>query len=331
MSKPLSTLDFFEFQAFRTTTLQVAPLLVDASEHSFALSLRRRFPEIPPSTHFNAHYRCHVAEKFLTLNPLFSELKDQSIVSRGVRQTLSVLFSDAATHGFTVAIPSDVYPEYQRIAERALCQIVHYDAQYGLAKPEVLEAADVVLWCHPTKPWGDVETESQMSAMKAWLTKQATRRLWIDSVYQPKLTQELREWYDLGQTVCMTSLSKGWVEPLVAGIAFVPPQDANRFRLLFASLSKDEHSIRKAYAALTEHSERPIEIQSVLLDLAKARAAQLNDSLSFSGYFAISPHSAEWWLEQGVLVIPFSVFGSSGSGSIISSLQSLLMPSENYR
>ncbi|MDX8400674.1 MAG: aminotransferase class I/II-fold pyridoxal phosphate-dependent enzyme [Gallionellaceae bacterium] len=329
MSKALSTFDFFEFQSFRTTALQEDKSFLDASEHRLVQSLRPRFPEIHPSTCGQAPYRCHLADAFLELTPYFSDLKNQSVVCQGVRQTLAVLFTDAASHGLTVALPSDVYPEYQRIAERVSCPVVCYEAQHGLPKQEILGEADVVLWCHPAKPWGDVETENQKSAIKDWLANHSSHRLWIDSVYQPLFSQGLREWYDLGQTVCMTSLSKGWIEPLVAGIAFVPPQDVKRLRPLFASLTKDERLVRKAFAALSDYSERPTDIQSVLLDLSQARSVQLKTSLPFYGYFAVSPHSAEWWLEQGVLTIPFSVFGGQGKGSIISSLQSLLISSES--
>jgi aspartate/methionine/tyrosine aminotransferase len=326
VSKSLSSFDFFEFQSFRTTVMQEVKPLLDASEHKIVQSLRPLFPEIPPSTHTQATHRCHVVEAFLALNPHFSDLKKQAVVCQGVRQGLSVLFADAATHGLTVAIPSDVYPEYQRIAEHARCAAVYYEAQRGLAKPEMLGDADVLLWCYPSKPWGDVETANQKAAIKDWLTNHPSHRLWIDSVYQPTFSHELREWYDLGQTVCVTSLSKGWLEPWVAGIAFIPLQDTERLRPVFSALTKNEYMVQKAYAALSEYSARPMKIQSVLIDLAKARADQLNTSLLFQGYFAISPYSAEWWLEQGILTMPFSVFGGKGNGAIISSLPSLLMP-----
>jgi aspartate/methionine/tyrosine aminotransferase len=71
-----------------------------------------------------------------------------------VRHALTLLFGQMAQEGRVVLVPSDVYPVYEHIAQRAGLEYQTYPT-YGEGEIPVNDTHDVVLITDPVKPADD--------------------------------------------------------------------------------------------------------------------------------------------------------------------------------
>lgn len=306
-----------DFLALREQLKRERPGLIDCAELNVYRSLRPRFDAITPSSHAEAPYRCHLAERFLAQLQLPAEWKARTHVSHGVRRSLKALFSVFARDGLRVGVPSDVYPVYLQLAAEAGLQPRTFE---GTPTNE-LEGLDVLLLCEPSKPWGTSLDATQRERLMKW-----NGLVVFDSAYATPPTSGALQLLHAGRATVLSSLSKGWLLPDHGGVCIVPPQWFERTRSAFTSLEKDTDKLRVAYAALTEHAQRPVEVARVL----GARARMLDELTSARpelkatkchGYFATSQRSFDELLGLGVLGVPASVFGSRQSVTILSSLE----------
>ncbi|NTX04469.1 aminotransferase class I/II-fold pyridoxal phosphate-dependent enzyme [Myxococcus sp. CA040A] len=306
------------------------PELVDLAELNVYRSLAPTFAAIAPSTHPEAPYRCHLAERFLAHLELDAELKSRTQVSHGVRRSLRALFGWLASRNARVAVPADVYPVYLQLAGEAGVEVVPFAAREGL--PE-LEACDALLLCEPLKPWGRTPRSEEAERVERWVRAEPGKRvLIIDSAYAtpptPWTLRLLRE----ELAFVLVSLSKSWLIPDHVGLCITPSRWRQDARAVFAPLPKDEQKLRIGYAALTEHASRPRQVGALLAERARALDAftATRPELRASpcvGYFATSQCSFDELLEQGVLGVPASVFGGPAQVTILSSLPSAVSPS----
>jgi histidinol-phosphate/aromatic aminotransferase/cobyric acid decarboxylase-like protein len=311
-----------DFLALRDGLRAQRPALLDLSELNLYRSLAPRFPAIAPSTHHEAPYRCHVAERFLEQLALPASLKPRTQVSHGVRRSLGALFKLFAARRARVAVPQDVYPVYLQLAAEAKLDVVTYRAQLGLPDEAALQGLDALLVCEPLKPWG---TPQDGAALEAWATSVPGRVVLVDSAYATPPTSTALRLLEADVAMLLASCSKGWLIPDHAGVCVVPRAWQGEVREAFSQLPKDEARLRIGYAALSEHVQRP---RAVHAELA-ARAQQL-DALTRQrpelgaqpcvGYFATSSRSFSQLLELGVLATPASVFGGRADESVLSSL-----------
>lgn len=325
-------MNYESFLALREELLKTRPDLVDLAELNLYRSLVPHFPPIHPSTHHEAPYRCHVAERFLAQLELDDTLKPRTQVSHGVRRSLRALFGLLASRGAKVGVPNDVYPVYQQLAADAGVDMAPYAARSGLPALEALDELEALLVCEPLKPWGTALTSNDADRLTAWVREKPTRMLLVDSAYATPPTEQTRRLLHNDVAVLLASLSKGWLIPDHAGLCIVPSRWQRDAREVFAQLPKDERRLRIGYAALTEHSSRALEVTAFL-----AKRAQTLDALTLSrpelrasrcmGYFAIAERSFDELVHLGVLAAPASVFGGPAHLSILSSLERARKPS----
>jgi histidinol-phosphate/aromatic aminotransferase/cobyric acid decarboxylase-like protein len=317
-TQPQATMNHDAFLSTRERLKRERPGLLDCAELNVYRSLRAHFATIAPSTHTEAPYRCHLAERFLAHLELPADWKARTHVSHGVRRSLGALFGVFARDGLRVGVPSDVYPVYGQLAHDAGLVPIAFEQRPG---PLPLEALDVVLLCEPAKPWGTQLDPTQRARLLDWrgLTL-------LDSAYATPPTAGALQLVHAGKAMLLSSLSKGWLLPDHGGICVVPPAWFERTRAAFTSLNKDTDKLRIAYAALTEHADRPAQVAAVL-----ARRARLLDELTTArpelkatrcnGYFSVSERRFDELLGLGVLGVPASVFGSTFGGCVLSSLE----------
>ncbi|MDC3988821.1 hypothetical protein [Polyangium jinanense] len=311
------------FLARRAELRATHPALVDLAELNVYRSLGRAFPIILPSTHPEAPYRCHLAERFLAHLDLPQTLKPRTQVSHGVRRSLRALLGLLAKQNARVGVPADVYPVYLQLAAEAGATVVPWEARVGL--PD-LYALDALLVCEPLKPWGSSLTPLEVEELRRWARADERRMLILDSVYATPPTGASRALLEDESALLLTSLSKGWLVPDHAGICIVPERFRKETRDAFAELPKDEQRLRIGYAALTEHAARPREVSAALrerarkLDELTSARPELGAS-SCIGYFATSSRSFDALLEMGILGVPATVFGGPEGLSVLSSLE----------
>ncbi|NVJ20777.1 MULTISPECIES: aminotransferase class I/II-fold pyridoxal phosphate-dependent enzyme [Myxococcus] len=299
------------------------PELVDLAELNVYRSLAPAFAAIEPSTHPEAPYRCHLAERFLAHLGLDAQLKSRTQVSHGVRRSLSALFGWLASRNARVGVPDDVYPVYLQLAEEAGVDVVRFPARDGLP---ALEAIDALLLCEPLKPWGRTLAREETERVEHWVRAGPERRvLLIDSAYATPPTAWTQRLVHEDLAFVLASLSKGWLLPDHVGLCITPSRWRQDARAVFAPLPKDERKLRIGYAALTEHASRPAQVSELLAGRARTLDAFTTGrpELRVSpcvGYFSTSRCSFDELLEQGVLGVPASVFGGPARMSILSSL-----------
>ena len=315
---------FDDFLARRDALRTTRPELLDLSELNVYRALGPEFPPLTPSTHPEAPYRCHLAERALAHLGFPAAWKARTLVSHGVRRSLEALFGAFASAGLRVALPSDVYPVYFELAACAgLSPAARFAARDGL--PAELPGLDVVLLCEPKKPWTQAVTEEHVHVLEAWLSADPKRLVVLDSAYATPPSSTARRLLDTGRAVLCWSLSKGWLIPDHGGVCVVPEPWVETLRPRFAALPKDETKLRIAYGALTESAPRVAVVQQRLSALASRLDAvtSARPALQASrcvGYFAESPLTFPQLLEQGVLAVPASVFGSTEARCVLSSL-----------
>ncbi|MCE9669911.1 hypothetical protein LY474_19110 [Myxococcus stipitatus] len=311
------------FLALRDAWRARRPELLDLSELNVYRSLAPAFAAIAPSTHHEAPYRCHLAERFLARLGLDAELKSRTQVSHGVRRSLRAVFGWLASRGARVGVPDDVYPVYLQLADEAGVQVLRFHAREGLPP---LESCDALLLCEPLKPWGRGLQPEEQERVEAWARAEPGRRvLLVDSAYATPPTPWTLRLLHEELAFVLVSLSKGWLVPDHVGLCITPSRWRQDARDVFALLPKDEHKLRVGYAALTEHALRPRQVGALLAERARAldafttRRPELQASACV-GYFATSARPFDELLELGVLGVPASVFGGPASLSVLSSL-----------
>lgn len=327
-----SGLDFTAFAQQRHALLAHGGF-VDAGETGLYRVLPahdpERFAALAPSAHPKAPYRCHLAEGFLDYLGLPREnYKPRTLVSQGVRYSLSLIFRQLASvpDRLRLWLPSDVYPVYGQLAQETGVDFDTYAARAGIPWERLEHHFGwCLLVCDPLKPWG-----TRLSAPD-WdrivdLARATDSLVLIDGAYDLALSPALRAHLDAEAPIAfLGSLSKGWLAPLRGGVVVANTATTHAWRPFFQQASKNEVMTREAYAALTDVLDRPAEVAVVVNDarsrlLTKMRQMGVVVKDPGHGYFVVSDLSPETWWTKGVLAIPPSVFGSAGSGSVLSAL-----------
>lgn len=325
-SANIDAMGFEEFQAARASL--AAQGLRDMAEHNLYASLPMSFPgrfePIAESSEAKAKHRCHVAELFLDRWGMPHSEKRRASVCEGVRAALGGVFALLASDGKRALLPSDVYPEYARLARLAGLEFDEYEARLGVPGSAALERVDAVLVCDPVKPWGGELDSERAEALSSWASERPSERLLIvDSAYSIDGSSVARAWREDGVALVIASLSKGWLLPRRAGCAVAPDAWVPRIRSALGGLPNAESNLRQAYQALSAYPDRPFEVASAVDDLAGFAISSLGCDgigLRARGYFAPSSLPASAWRERGVIAIPASAFGSREARSFISVL-----------
>lgn len=325
-------LDFRGFSAWRARRSGQDGWL-DAAEHNIYASLPLGFPgrfePIEPSGEPAAQYRCHVGELFVGRWGLPDSEKARLSVCEGVRGALASMFGGLARSGVKALLPSDVYPVYLALAKEARLEFETYEARRGDWAWDGLDLEDfgAVLVCDPLKPWGGSLGVSMGARLSAWAAADPAGRVAIiDAAYGIDVSGWTRSALESGTAMVIASLSKGWLEPLAAGVALSPQAWAERARGWIGARPKNEGRLRVAYQALARHADRPGEVAAAIgqreIIMAEALAERAGPGLDLkpAGYFWTSPMPSSWWAKRGVLAMPASVYGSEEPCSLVSML-----------
>lgn len=317
-------MDFKQYSEYRNQLLEQNPAIMDGGETNLYRFLKDshpdELPEIVPSAHKDAEYRCHVADVYLNFLGLSRRWKSQLLISHGVRHSLSIIFKIWASEGRVAYLPSDVYPMYEQLAHEAGLDCISFSQVEWMNKPYELvgqqEKAGVLL-CDPIKPWclGGVAVEQWKS-----LLNHKGVEVVLDSAYDIRATLNAEFLTQLRQDapiVRLSSLSKGWLIPNHAGFVLGPSSIIDKWRPVFIKESIDKHKLRIAYQALTQDSSR-YQVVKGLVSKHQKKGLQLLLSHRIPvtcshHYFAIVPWSWKFLLDNtGILAVPPSVFGMEG-------------------
>lgn len=327
-------IDFRTFADFRRSVLASGDVL-DLADTAMARALVPYLPPIRQEELPERAHRCHLAEDWLALFGLPAEWRREALVGVGVRDSLARLLRWMSARAMTVAIPSDVYPEYGRIANGAGVRHVGYDG-YPSLDVEMIEPCDAILVCNPMKPRGCALREREIEGLIGWLAQDGSRRVIVDAVYTfgTRFDDATIRLLATGQAWLLHSLSKGWARPLVMGVALGPKDDMDAEIVgAFRNAEVDGQRLRLAQFLMREHAEFPGTLPG-LFALAEAR---LRDELAARSVRILSvPEPAARYLflvdadwrelrdRERVLLMPFSVFGREIKGISVASSISLL-------
>lgn len=324
---------FQDFMQRKTQLIEAsqAPVL-DLTECNVVRALGHLWGEHKLVLPEKAH-RCHLAEWWLEVQDLPASWKTRALVCSGVRNALQLLTKGWAAEGLKVAMPRDVYPVYLDIAAQAGLE-PHTFETYP-AMPEKLPTADVLLITNPLKPRAAVLSKEEISTIKLWLQQSTERRVVIDAVYTMNGSFEpgTLALYETGQAVVLHSLSKGWLSPLVMGVALLPETDIARWTPAFRAACPPQEALTQAQALLTQAPQFP----SVLSTTLAEGALQLNALLQQRGietvacdpslpryHFLIALPWEQLFRDYRILGLPLSVFGSSRRDMTVLTSLSLL-------
>ncbi len=320
-------MNFHDFQQFRSELLTRDPSIVDLAETNLWRSLSDMIPQIQRISDVHIH-RCHLATAWLDVFGLPGQLSKYTMITCGVRHSLSLLFPILAERNGTLVMPSDVYPVYGQLAEASDLAPSLFPTVPELRLPE---HGDWLLLPNPLKPAGRWLSQTETDSLKQWLAQNSKRRILIDAVYNFRtqihpITQALLE---TQQAILMHSLSKAWLHPKVMGVCIVPETDWDSLAIVFRNNSPDQSCLQIADTLLRSHRNLPISVdhaltarrlqllQSLPTDIATERP---HDGSERAGYFIPLNAAFEALLKtHHILTIPLSVFGSAEQGVAIAS------------
>lgn len=275
-------------------------------------------------------HRCHISSEWEKRLAHPRASKENILVSKGVRHSIEVLMKSWAAQGYKIALPLDVYPVYLQIAQKVGIKYGTYPL-HPYMEAEGWQDADVMLTSNPVKPRGDFLAEREVDAIKTWLAQAPHRRVAIDAVYdaQPRLTEGTRQLMETGQGIVLHSLSKIWLEPLVAGICVVPAADTPAWTPLFRQEEVERDKLALAEAWMRQAPNFPDTVKAEFLRLSNQLRAELTSrGLSLlerpadatlqgrevygapaPGYLIQVEGAFEEVLERGFLGMPQFIFG----------------------
>ncbi len=320
------------FQALRNDLLASRPGTLDLAETNLYAALRRlaapAAPRPPPP-----HHPGHLASAWLAHFGLEETLSPRAMVTGGVRHALATLFAHAKAQQAELWLPRDNYPVYGVLAAAAgitprtfptLPEPVFPSAP-PTGRPEYL------LVTHPMKPLGRWLSDAEADNLIAWSRAHADRRIVIDAVYtfESRLHAATLRLFRDGRTILLHSLTKGWLEPRLFGIALLADGDP-ALRERFRHAPPEQANLARATDLLARHARLPDAVGAALrasrVRLVERLPPQLGAGLvdAAPGYLATC--AVDWRAaleEHGVLGLPAEVFGSTAEGQTIFSSLSL--------
>ena len=312
---------FEDFVALQERVRREDPSVLQLGETRIARALAASRPAIAVPAEVPKLHRCHLATAWCERRGMPAEWSARALVCEGVRHALALIFGELARRGERVAIPSDVYPVYGQLADRAQLAVAPI-ATFPLLTFET--AARYLLLPCPLKLHGRAWSAVEIAAAHAWLAADRTRRLILDGVYSfdAMLAPAVRALIDTDQVLYLDSLSKSWLHEKVFGTAVVPAQDFAAWAPIFRAAAPAQASLFVARALL----EREVPVAAELAVRRARTLAVLADrgiaaTAPESGYFIPIPLAADVALARHrVLVVPIAVFGGTGAWSFASAL-----------
>lgn len=318
-------MNFHDFQQFRSELLMRDASFVDLAETNIWRSLNHLIPlvQLRPDIHI---HRCHLAEVWLDVFELPSTWSKYTMITSGVRHSLSLLLPELAKRNGQLVMPLDVYPVYGQIADASGLVPALFPTVPELQIPD---HGDWLLLPNPLKPAGRWLTLAEVRAIKDWLAQSPLRRILIDAVYSfgTQIHSTTLALLETQQAFLMHSLSKAWLHPKVMGVCIVPEADWVHLAAIFRCNSPVQADLQTANVLLRSHQDVPFSVDYELtLRRVRLRARlplgveTLQTDSQEAGYFIPLIASFESLLESHqILTMPISIFGSTRSDLSVAS------------
>ncbi|WP_405020380.1 aspartate aminotransferase [Kitasatospora sp. NBC_00070] len=330
---------FDEFQEFRQRQLGSVPSLLDVAETNVYRALAPLRPE-PPADPRTVH-RCDLARAWLRRFELPEDWSRRTMVCRGVRHGLDVVFHWLRAGQARLWLPSDVYPVYFELARAAGLA----PGSYPTLPAPVLPTSpadgrpEYLLLANPSKPLGRYLSDAECDAAVSWLAESPHRHLLIDSVYDlgTPFAAGTRRLLGTGRAVLLHSVTKGWLWPRTFGVVLLGPAQAELAEA-FRADPPTQAQLRLADLLLTEHADLPRQVADELAARAERLFGRLPSevlgaipaaSRTCPGnyFFPVDIPAETLQREYGVLALPAGVFGEGDwPGSVLTSLADVFGP-----
>jgi hypothetical protein len=328
---PERDMDFQEFLAWGRRAIEFSPQIVRLSELRIARALSSTRPAPAGDENIPVIHRCDLVRAWCEVRGLPPSLSWTAMACEGVRDALRVIFGVIAERGAVIAIPSDVYPVYWKLASQARVQAFAFETfpqfDVGRALASATEVgAEFVLLPQPLKLHGRAWTEEEMSQAERWLSSAPERRLILDGVYRLGMPVDsvTKRLISTDQVLFLDSLSKGWLHEQVFGVAIVPGSDLAVYSTLFRNLVPSRANLYLAHELLTLSPQLPHRIVEQLnsrrTEVERVLPRQVRTLPAEHGYLIAVEAAADVLLARhSLLTIPASVFGSRFRGWSIAS------------
>lgn len=320
---------YWDFQQYRVGLLANQPDLIDGCETNPWRAMASLTPQLRETSTENTEASVP-AKLWLEVFGLPANYLSRTLVSSGVRHSLSLIFPALAARGARLLVPADVYPLYSHLAREAGVGVLLFPT---IPELQIPDGGDWLLIPNPLKPAGRWLGDDEVTQIQEWLRANSDRRLLLDIVYtfHRRLPASTRKLLDGEQTILLHSLSKGWLHQQVFGVALVPECERERLGRCFKSAILEPSKIAAARSLLTEekYPERVGEeisrrrsgmLEQLPSEVSEAiRAAR---GASPAGYLTAVPFEANDLLQRyRLLTAPLSIFGSNpGDYCVISCL-----------
>lgn len=278
-------------------------------------------------------YRCHLLEKYLELFNLPQELKHNTGVSLGVRDSLKILFKELDSW----IIPQDVYPFYSDTLKEFKKEYDTYQTLNNFSLDDYSTYLfntipnGTLLINYPLKPYGRTLLRKEILNLRSFLKQDKNNTIVIDLVYWTDFNypNDILELYKTGKVIILHSLSKMFIMPNMFGVCILP----DKFKPLqekFKNLPKDKHDNllkvdtllnTKLHKQIVKHKNANIILNNI--EIFNSGILEYSYITFTAGYLFYAPNTSHKnFLDRNILTIPESVFGGSGSGSVLSTLLS---------
>ncbi len=312
------SMDFRQFLTWSENARLSAPEAERFCETRIARALSHLVPVVTNSSTSPRVHRCDLVRLWCDARGVRASAQT-ILASEGVRHSLRVLFKVLARIGARVAMPTDVYPVYSKIATEAELSTVGFATFPAFDIDRILNVAEAggahhVLLPQPLKLHGRVWTDDETATAEGWLRADVRRRLLVDGVYglgRP-LDSVSKRLIETEQVVFLDSLSKGWLHEQVFGVTVIPKLDIGLYASQFRDLSPAPAKLDVANDLLRRFPDVPRQIEREL----DARRQRLLGHVSStghqslpaeSGYLIAVECSCEQLLNQhAILAIPAS-------------------------
>lgn len=329
---------FGYFQKQRQQLLAERAELRDCAESNVYRALASLIPPLAAADQIaegEKMHRCHLASQWTEHFGFPAEDSARALVSCGIRHSLAVIFSIGAESNSRFWIPADNYPAYRYLAASAGATTRPFvtlpEPIWPAAKSDSC-TEEFLLITNPLKPRGRWLNESDLLALEEWLEVSERRRLIIDAVYDlgETLSPGTLRLIAGGRTILLHSLTKGWLQPRLFGVALVPERDLQQWLPGFRESAPPQKNLATARQLLGEYRAMPQRVASTLAAAGDALFCDLPiESDRFldtdaAGY--LFPVKMAWreLLEQNILGIPATAFGSDREDVTILSSLSLI-------
>ena len=318
-------MNFSAFQLWREQSLITNPELLDCAETNLYRSLAPLQPKPDVSHTDHSVHRCDLARAWLARYGFSTNDSRRTLVCRGVRHALALIFQELARDDATLWIPGDVYPVYLELARDAGIEPRSF---VTLPEPKIPTthgngSAEYLLITNPLKPLGRFLTDEECTTLTDWLDASPHRHLLMDCVYDlgapfHATTQRLQ---GTGRAILLHSVTKGWLWPKTFGVALLG-EGQSQFESAFRNDSPAPDQLRLAQQFLSTDTNCPSQVIAALQSRAQKMFAMLPDSvrkslvlepasLSPSCYFfPVGIQAEELSRLHRLLAIPSSVFGA---------------------